>query len=221
MAAKPRLSERRIAAEALALIDAEGVDKLTMRGLATALDTSPMALYTYFADRDALLEAVTQLVLSEVEAPSEELGWQVVVRRIMRSFRTVGLRHPHMAQLLQLHPPRTLDALAFVEAGFRAFRRAGFNDAAIARSYSALAAYSFGTLSLEVREYFAKHPAVQQSTDTLDAASMARLLPQITRLGPTLAAQDPTAQFEYGLDLILAGFEVHHADDVKVGEPAR
>jgi AcrR family transcriptional regulator len=207
MAPKPKLTERAIAEKALELIDAEGVDALTMRRLATELRTGPMSLYNYFADKDALLEAVTQLVLAEIEAPSEELGWKDTVLRIMRSARAAGLRHPHVVPLMERYPPRTIDALAFVEAGFRAFRRAGFDDASIARSYSALAAYSFGTLAVEVNRYFAVHPAVRQNAESLDAASMSRLLPNITQVGPTLAAQDDTAQFEYGLQLILTGFE--------------
>src|SRR4051794_35323910 len=99
-----------------------------MRRLAAALQTGPMAIYHYYADKDALLEAVAQLVLAEVEAPREGLGWNPTVELIMRSVRAVGLRHPHVVPLLERYPPRTLDALAFVEAGFRALRQAGFDD---------------------------------------------------------------------------------------------
>ncbi len=209
--ARQGLSERRIAEKALELIDADGVDALAMRPLAAALGVGPMALYYYFPNREALLEGVTQLVLTEVDSPNDEaLGWRAVVEQIMRSFRLVGLRHPHMAPLLLRYAPRTPDALAFVEAGFRALRRAGFDDVAIARSYSTLAAYSFGTLTTEVNNYFAGHPAVQPRPGSLDAATMARLLPNLTQVGPTLAAQDPEKQFEYGLRLILDGFGVNH-----------
>lgn len=220
MDVKQGLSGLRIASKALELIDADpdGVNALTMRRLAAALGASPMALYHYFPDRDALLEGVTQLVLTEVDRPDDpaldwaddQLSWRQVIERIMRSFRVVGLRHPHTAPLLLRYAPRTPDALAFVEAGFRALGRAGFDDAAIALSYSTLCEYSFGSLITEVNRYFAGHPAVQQQGRSLDDVTMARLLPAITRVGPTLAAQNPEEQFEYGLKIFLDGFSQNH-----------
>jgi AcrR family transcriptional regulator len=202
-----RLNERRIAEAALDLVDAEGVEGLTMRKLAQALGVAPMSLYTYVPDRDAVLEALTQLVLSEVEVPAEDLEWQEQVRQIMRSIRRAGLRHPHAAPLINRFPPRTLDALAFVEAGFRALRKAGFDDRSTARCYRALAAYSMGSFDVELGGYFGVHPAVRQRPETLEAPSVDRHLPNVTRVGPALADLDDEVEFEYGLDLLLAGFD--------------
>src|SRR3954447_6750685 len=214
-----RLNERRIAETALELVDAEGVDGLSMRKLAAALDASPMSLYTYYPDREAVLEALTQLVLAEVEVPDEDLDWRETIRQIMRSIRRVGLRHPHVAPLINRFPPRTPDALAFVEAGFRAFRRAGFDDVSTARCYRALAVYSMGTFDVELSGYFDQHPrpprpapppppppAGQPGTDSLAAPSMERHLPNLARIGPALAGQDDGTEFEYGLELLLTGF---------------
>lgn len=201
-----RLNERRIAETALGLVDAEGVDGLSMRKLAAALDASPMSLYTYYPDREAVLEALTQLVLAEVDVPDEDLDWRETIRQIMRSIRRVGLRHPHVAPLINRFPPRTPDALAFVEAGFRAFRRAGFDDVSTARCYRALAVYSMGTFDVELSGYFDQHPGGHAGTDSLGAPSMERHLPNLARIGPALAGQDDGAEFEYGLELLLTGF---------------
>src|SRR4051812_49966391 len=108
-----------------------------MRKLAAALDASPMSLYTYYPDREAVLEALTQLVLAEVDVPDEDLDWRETIRQIMRSIRRGGLRHPHMAPPINPFPPRTPHAPAFVEAGLPAFPRAGFDDARTAPCYRA------------------------------------------------------------------------------------
>lgn len=200
------LSERRIAEAALRLVDAEGVDGLSMRKLAQSLGTAPMSLYTYFADREAVLEAVAQLLLAEVAVPDEDLDWRDTIRRIMRSIREVGLRHPHAAPLINRFPPRTPDALAFVEAGFRAFRRAGFDDRSTARCYRALAVYSIGSFAVEASDYFAVHPAARPAEGSLDAPTLERHLPNVAAIGPALADQDDAAEFEYGLELLLSGF---------------
>jgi AcrR family transcriptional regulator len=204
---KARLTERGIAEAALAVLDAGGVDALTMRHLAAELGTSPMALYNHFPDKEAVLEAVTQLLLAEVEAPPPGANWQEAARRIMRSARTVGLRHPNAAPLIARFPPRTPDALAFVEAGFRAFRAAGFDPRSTARAYRMLVAYSLGTQEIELRGYFAAHPAAGTPRVTLDQPATSRLLPTLDEVGPALAGADPEQEFEYGLNAILTGLE--------------
>ena len=95
-----KLSQRVIADAALAAIDANGVDALSMRRLAQDLGTSAMSLYTYFADKDALLDAVAQLLLAEVDTPPEDVHWRDAMRFIMRSVRHVAMRHPNAARLI-------------------------------------------------------------------------------------------------------------------------
>jgi AcrR family transcriptional regulator len=204
---KARLTERVIAEAALAVLDAEGVDALTMRRLAAEVSTSPMALYNHFPDKEAVLEAVTQLLLAEIEAPAPGLDWQETARRIMRSARAVALRHPHAAPLIGRFPPRTPDALAFIEAGFRSFRTAGFTPRSTAQAYRTLVAYSLGTQEIELRDYFGAHPAAGSPAGSLDQPTAGRLLPTVEEVGPELATSDPEQEFEYGLNVVLNGLE--------------
>jgi AcrR family transcriptional regulator len=202
---REKLTERRVAEAAFKLIDEKGLEGFTMRKLADSIGASTMAVYTYFPDKEALLTAVAQLLLAEVEAPAEDLDWQEVIRRIMRSVREVGHRHARTAPLITRFPPRTPDALAFVEAGFRAFRRAGFDDLSTARCYRALAAYSIGSLENELNGYFTRHPA-SEASGSLDEITISKHLPHVAQMGPALSGQDDATEFEYGLDLMLTGF---------------
>ena len=203
-----KLTQRGIAEAALDVIDADGIEALSMRKLAERLGSSAMSLYTYFSDKEAVLDGVAQLLLSEIETPSEDAHWRDAMRFIMRSVREVALRHPNAAGLIHRFPPHTPDALAFVEAGFRCFRRAGFDDVSTERCYRALAAYSLGTLDIELGGYFA--PEAREITrpepGDIGAANIGKLLPHVTAIGPTLQAQDDAAEFEYGLELLLDGF---------------
>ncbi len=203
-----KLTQRRIAEAALAAIDADGIDALTMRRLAERLGSSAMSLYTYFPDKEAVLDGVAQLLLAEVESPPEDAHWRDAMRFIMRSVRHVALAHPNAAGLIRQFPPHTPDALAFVEAGFRCFRRAGFDALSTARCYRALAAYSLGTLDIEVGGYFSADARAASPTSRAEIAapSVEKLLPLVTEIGPTLSAQDDAAEFEYGLELLLDGF---------------
>ncbi|SEB99029.1 regulatory protein, tetR family [Paramicrobacterium humi] len=203
-----KLGQRVIAEAALAAIDADGVEALSMRRIAQDLGSSAMSLYTYFPDKNSLLDGVTQLLLAEVEAPPEDAHWRDAMRHIMRAVRLVGLRHKNAAVLIRRFPPHTPDALVFVEAGFRAFRRAGFDALSTARCYRALAAYSLGTIDIELGGYFTAESRVitGNAREDIGSASSDRLLPLVTEIGPTLNEQDDAAEFEYGLELLLDGF---------------
>ncbi|MEV7024427.1 TetR/AcrR family transcriptional regulator [Kitasatospora sp. NPDC093558] len=63
----PLLSRERIVAAALRLIDAEGLDALSTRRLATELSVSGPSLYNHFATKDDLLDAVVDTVIGEVD----------------------------------------------------------------------------------------------------------------------------------------------------------
>ncbi|MGZ4443651.1 MAG: TetR/AcrR family transcriptional regulator [Nocardioidaceae bacterium] len=202
------LTERSIAEQALALIDAEGLDALSMRRLAGDLDVSPMTLYSYFADRDALLDEVAQLVYAEIVAPDGSAGPRETLRALMHAARDVLLAHPHALPLVSVYPPHTLDALAFVNAGYRALRQEGIAPIDVVRAYRALAAYSLGTATVEINRYFGRQPpptAAQPDEETLR-----RHLPYVAEVAPLLAGLDDAAEFDFGLDLTLDGFLTRH-----------
>src|SRR3954471_20422476 len=76
--AKPPLSRDAIVAAALEIARTEGVDAVTMRRVAQALDTGPASLYVYVADRDELMAAVYDLALAGVHLPGPADGdWRV------------------------------------------------------------------------------------------------------------------------------------------------
>ena len=202
------LTTRAVAGAALDLLDAEGLDAVSMRRVAGVLDVSPMTLYSYVADRDALLDEVAQLVYSSIDAPDGSAGPRATLQRLMHSVREVLLAHPHALPLVSQFPPRTLDALAFVESGYRARAPAGVPPLDVARAYRALAAYSIGTATVEISGYFARPPA--GAAGPPDAEELHARLPPVAAIGPLLAGLDDAAEFDYGLDLTLDGFLRRH-----------
>jgi hypothetical protein len=63
-----------------------------------------------------------------------------------------------------------------------------------------------GSLDVELGGHFGAHPAARPAEGALDAPTFARHLPNVAAMGPALAGQDDAAEFEYGLELLLAGF---------------
>jgi AcrR family transcriptional regulator len=63
------VSPERILSEALVILDADGLDGLTMRALATRVGITPMAIYHHFTDRDGLIKAIAERVYADIEVP--------------------------------------------------------------------------------------------------------------------------------------------------------
>lgn len=94
------LNLERIVDEAIALLDAEGPEALSMRRLAARLGTSTMSTYHHVPDKQSLIEAVAERVMSQLEQPPEEAPWEEAVRRMATSFRRLTHDHPAVFRVL-------------------------------------------------------------------------------------------------------------------------
>ncbi|MGW0200541.1 TetR/AcrR family transcriptional regulator [Nonomuraea sp. NPDC003201] len=120
-APRQTLSPHRIATTAVGVADAEGLDAITMRRLATELGVAPMAAYRYVSGKDELLELMADHVYGELELPGETAGWRETLREIAVRTRELVLKHLWLAQL----PPSAMLAvtpnrLAVAERSLRA-----------------------------------------------------------------------------------------------------
>ena len=89
-----RLTRDDVLAEAIDLIDQQGLDALTMRNLADRLGVVPMALYRHVRNKDDLMEGVLDRAVASVDLPDPGLGWRDGLAALADSIRTTMLRHP-------------------------------------------------------------------------------------------------------------------------------
>jgi TetR/AcrR family tetracycline transcriptional repressor len=85
---------------ALAIVDAEGLDALTVRKVADEFGVTPMALYWHFSNKDALLEAVGDAVIAGLRAPASDLGLEEYLREAMTSLVDAMRAHPNATPLV-------------------------------------------------------------------------------------------------------------------------
>ena len=79
--ARRPLTRKRVLRAAMVQADRGGLEELTMRKLADALHVAPMALYRHVANRDDLIDAMIDVVFSEIEVPSPAVDWRTAMRR--------------------------------------------------------------------------------------------------------------------------------------------
>jgi AcrR family transcriptional regulator len=99
---QPALSQEQIVAEAMKLLDADGLEALSMRKLGAALGAVATAVYWHVANKDELLELVVDQVYGEVDVPavSRPDEWRPAAAACAESFRGMVVRHPWMAVTL-------------------------------------------------------------------------------------------------------------------------
>jgi AcrR family transcriptional regulator len=127
---EPPLSLERIVATAVALLDAEGVDGLTMRRLADRLGSGAMSLYWHVDNKEAVFDLALDSVLEYRGPPqtAEFSDWRGEVVHMLEDWRASMLRHPWSASLL---PRRALgpNILSRLELLSKTLSGAGVADA--------------------------------------------------------------------------------------------
>ncbi|MFI9272673.1 TetR/AcrR family transcriptional regulator [Kitasatospora sp. NPDC052896] len=200
----PLLSRERIVAAALALVDAEGLDALSTRRLATELSVSGPSLYNHFATKDELLDAVVDSVMGEVELGMFDTGapWRAALHDWARSYRAALAAHPHIVPVLAQGPGRRPNALRLADAVFGCLVRAGWprgqatRIGALMRYFvtgSALGSFAAG-FPEDAQLYATEYPHLGEAH----------------RLAEHRRAVDEGA-FETGLEALLDGLELRFA----------
>src|SRR4029079_11925404 len=112
----PRVSRDQILAAALRIVDANGLDQLTMRRLGAELGAAPLTPYGHARDRTALFDGLVELVLGEVTLPGRTGDWAHDFRAAAHAARATLLAHPHLIPLLGTRPPVTQPAFTLWES---------------------------------------------------------------------------------------------------------
>src|SRR3954470_11669744 len=195
---------------ALELMEAKGADGFSLRGVAAELGVGPMALYTYFRNKDDLYDAIRDHLMGLMPPPPEGLPWPDQVRSVCRDLRVLMLQHPCLAQLLASRPLSGHETARVAEGLLSVLRSAGFEPETAARTHTTLFTYVLGATTWEIQMAAERRDpeAWRRLRATIESLS-AREFPTVVELAPELArTTGGDAQFDYGLELLLAGLQV-------------
>lgn len=213
-AAPVPLSRTKIAAAAIRLADAHGLDGLSVRKIAKELGVGPMRLYDYVLNRSELLDLMVDAMYAEIAEAGPQPDWRATVLAIVHRTRAVAVEHEWFSDLLGGRPHLGPHALAVGEATAAALHQApglrGIDE--LQRALGALNAFIVGALRREVAER-----RTARATGTDMAAWQAALGPYVTRMletgrYPTVARLvvdgahlDAEETFHHNLTTILDG----------------
>ena len=191
---------------ALEVVEADGLEGLSMRRLAQELDVWPMAVYRYFRDKDELLDAMVDAAGAQVELPDGTAPWREEIGALLLRARSElrryggGLGIPLGRLLL------TPSGLRISEAGIATLACAGLEPEEAARAWRALFSYAVGAAAEPDADEAARRARVALaglSEDEYPALAAA--------VDGFAGANEPEAELEYGLERLLDGLEARVA----------
>ena len=206
------LSRGRILRAALGLVDEEGMGALSMRRLAGELGVDPMAIYHHFPGKDALVSGLVETVFAEMRVPGPEDSWQERVRAYARAYRDLARSHPNLAVHLVSDPPAA--AAATLEAGealYEALAASGMEARDVVRAADLVVDYVNGFALAEsagpLGDLDERREALERLVERPEETT-----PTMTRVLGEISGEELPVDFEFGLDVILAGLAARTGD---------
>ena len=213
------LSRDRVLRAAVAIADEGGIASLTMRRVAEELGAEAMSLYYHVANKEDVLDGIVEVVVDEINdaivgigSAAAGAGWKAAVRQRILAARRILLRHPWAPGVMETRTTTSLAVLRYFDALVGLMRAGGFSHDLAHHALHALGSRALG-FSQELFD-----PAGGDSTSDAPAVpeSMAAEIPHLIGMMTEIAHDDPDStlgwcddqtEFEFSLDLILAGLD--------------
>jgi TetR/AcrR family tetracycline transcriptional repressor len=199
----PRRSRADVTGAALAILDAQGLPDLTMRNLAARLGLQPSALYWHFPNKQALLAAVADEIVSRARpAVSDAQGdWRDAVRSEAVALHDALLAFKDGAEVVSSTLALGLGAEEASARLAAAIRLGGVDGMLADRSAEALLHFVIGQSWHEQQR--------------LQADSLGVVAPSVASHPDALVGdRDASGVFEVGLDLFVAGLEAGRLSEI-------
>jgi TetR/AcrR family tetracycline transcriptional repressor len=215
------LTDDEILDAALELLDQGGPNAASVRGIAARVGVAPNAVYTYFPDKAAVIKALVERLLGEVDHDvfaDRGRPWRERVEALALDLRALLSAHPGAVSLMVGGPMNGAHALALNERLLELLGDAGLDRTEAARAAYLLIVYVFGSMALEVADV---HQAGRLPSESDRIAARQRAysttptepFPRSSAAAPTMAGYISTDQYLWGLRRVLDGITARVAAD--------
>lgn len=174
---------------------------MTMRGVAARLGVGTMTLYSYFEDKDALLDGIIDSI-GAGSVPAICTGtWRERLRELMLALHDQLIAHPFLVHLRLRRPLNSPEAMRWTEAALEILADAGLAPGPAANAFRPLFIYAFGHAAFTVA---AENPELVAKASAAALSLPRREYPLVTE-AVAEGALVGSESYELGLDLLLEG----------------
>jgi AcrR family transcriptional regulator len=190
---------------ALDIIDTHGAEALTMRSLAAHLESGTTTLYRHFANRAALIAAVIDRVISEVDVSDTDVAtgtWQQICKSLTQRLFDAFAAHRNLGSLLVENPPIGQATEARRELVLAILLRDGFTPDTAGRLYATMTHYVRG-FAIQLSSHSDNQQPQAATPVTLAGTDPVRFPATAKTFASGALPMTLAEEFTYGLDLIL------------------
>jgi len=192
-------------AAALRVMDAEGLEAVTMRRIGRELGVEAMSLYNHVRDKDDLFQGVIETVMSEFRFEPAGEDWLSQAMAAAGEWRRLLRAHPNVIGLLveRKHPLSSPEAIRPMEIAFELLRSAGLSEKDAVSAFRAIGSFIFGHVLMETGN-IAPGPETIEEVEELRRVAAVEF-PRFAELLPEMIKCDMDETFSFGLELLLQG----------------
>lgn len=208
--ARRALTRRRIVMTALSVVEEDGLDALTMRRVASALNVTPMSLYNHVADKAELVDLMVDFLIGQVmvQSADDRGDWEARLRALVLRNHSMLRSHPGLVRVYAEGVTPGPNGLAAMDLAVGLLRQAGFDDAEAGAAFMVLFQWSMGTL-LVGGEARTSDPSMS-SQEHIRALFSALPLEDMPNVVATMRGLSDQSN-DFGLDVIMAGLRARLA----------
>jgi AcrR family transcriptional regulator len=203
------LSRELVLRTALDLIDAGGLEALSMRQLGTKLGVEAMSLYNHVAGKDDIIDGVLDRVVEEIAIPAVGGDWRAAMKERAASAMAAFRRHPWASALMDSHLSSSPSRLRYFDAILGTLLGAGFSLELAARAFSILDCYVYGFGRQRLNMVSSGEPQSEKRAEAFSENIPDQSYPHLARMTEFAmrTGYDEDADFDFGIELILDGLE--------------
>ena len=204
------LTRDRVLAAGLDLADEIGIEAFTIRRLAEALGVGPMTIYHHVPSKEEIIDGMVDLVFAEIALPPEDLDWKAAMRVRCGSAREVLRRHPWAPPLMESRLSPGPANLRHHDAVLGCLLRGGFSLELVAHAYATIDSFVYGFALEEANLPAQGAEGFGEVAEEMSAMFDPDAYPNLVAFTVEHVLQpgyDFGDSFDFGLDLILDGFE--------------
>jgi AcrR family transcriptional regulator len=197
---------------AMKILASEGLDAVSMRRIAQALNTGPASLYAHIGNKEELYELMFDRVLGDIELPEPDpKRWREQVKEIGRAQVRAMIQHPGIARVvMDTLIPVGPNALRHGERILAVLRAGGLSEKQAAFAFDALGLY-VKAYALEATRWSSgevNHEELAERERQIGEYMMSlppEAFPNLLAVAPLFSEETAVERFEFALDAFLAG----------------
>ena len=193
------LTRDRIEVEALALIDAQGIEAFSTRKLGERLGCEAMSIYHHFPSKAHILDALVDRVLGGMPIPDKAMRPAERLRQFADGWRRIAQQHPRFYLWLSLHQWNSPTGVRFMSEMLACFTDAGLSEEMAARGFRILGYYVQGATLDESSGYAQGH----SSLSPMPQDEVAREYPQVANVRQYSAPEQFDRTFDLGWNALV------------------